>query len=724
MIARILFIVLVLGVRTLNAQVKMPATTRHDLEKINQTWKKEGQKSFDELAKAFPLYRMDGKQIISMIAKVNGTFQPESLEADGIVIGSRIGNIITLKLPLDKIDVLSTLQGIELVEIASKVQPHLDKAVADVRADSVQRGINLPRGYTGKNVYIGVTDWGFDYTHPMYYDTAQTATRIAAAWDQYKQSGPRPAGFNYGTEFNTPATLLAAKSDTANIYSYAYHGGHVAGIAGGGGAGTAFRGVAFESEFLFATFLVDAGSVLDAYQWMYQKATAAQKRLVINQSWGLYYIGNLDGTSLLSQAIDNYSDQGVVFASSGGNNGDVKFHIKKTFDNDTIKTKVDFYPYSANANMWGQSLTLWGEPTKAFSVGIKVQNSGNVQVNQSIFYSTANTTNYVESFLVIGTDTVFYNISAEASNPANQRPHMRFRIKNRNTTLKILLNVAAEDGIVHVWNLTELTNGVGNWGMPLSLTGIGTTHAGDAKYSIGEPACTKSVISVAAHSSQYKLSNGNLTGGAIASFSSFGPTLDERVKPDISAPGVSVCSAVSSYTDNSFSTAATINFQGRDYKFTRISGTSMSSPVVTGVIALILEANPYLMPWQIKDIIKETARTDNYTGVIPAGGSLQWGSGKLNAYAAIKLALNTVSVAQIDGQFSIKAFPNPTSGMLYFQGDLTGQETFDLFSADGKLLLSGKLQAGNMDLSVFKTGMFLLQIHTEKGSKCIQVIKE
>ena len=219
-------------------------------------------------------------------------------------------------------------------------------------------GIDLPHGYTGKNVLIGITDWGFDYSHPMFYDTAMVASRVLAAWDQYKTSGPTPAGFAYGTEYDTPAELDAAQADTANIYSYATHGSHVAGISGGGGAGTAYRGVGYDAQYLFTTFLVDDASVLDAYSWMNQKSISESKRLVINQSWGLYYIGTLDGNSLLSQALNNYSDLGVVFCTSAGNNGAVNFHIKKSFANDTIKSRVTFNPYSGYPTMWGQSLSI------------------------------------------------------------------------------------------------------------------------------------------------------------------------------------------------------------------------------------------------------------------------------------------------------------------------------------------------------------------------------
>ena len=73
----------------------------------------------------------------------------------------------------------------------------------------------------------------------------------------------------------------------------------------------------------------------------------------------------------------------------------------------------------------------------------------------------------------------------------------------------------------------------------------------------------------------------------------------------------------------------------------------MASPMVAGVVALILDANPYLMPQQVKDIIMQTAREDNYTQVILAEGSPKWGAGKINAYAAVQLALITVGTKEI-----------------------------------------------------------------------------
>jgi subtilisin family serine protease len=648
------------------AQVVIPANTKADISLIQLDVKRNNGVASDAIKNRFAVYTIQGSQYVSFLAQSNHHFTKSSLAQMGILVGAKINEVVSLKIPVNQLENLTNLPGLKTIQLAGKIKPELDKAVKDIGADSVHRGINLPQGYTGKNVLIGITDWGFDYSSPMFYDTLLQNTRILAAWDQYKTSGPAPSGFSYGTEYSSQPEFISAGADTANIYSYATHGSHVAGIAGGSGAGTIYRGVAFEANYLFATFLVDEGAVLDAWEWMYQKSVTESKRLVINMSWGLYHIGTLDGNSLLSQAIDAYSALGVVFANSGGNNGNINFHLKKTFNNDSIKSRIEFYSYASNANMWGQSIHAWGEAGNAFESGIMVYNSiGSALLIESPYYSTATTSTYIDTFLVTGVDTIWYNISADAAHPQNGRPQMRLRVKNTNTALRILLKSKAAAGKVHYWNVTELSTDVGNWGMPFSTFSSGSI-AGDNQYGISEPSCSNSLISVAAYASKSYTAGGSPVGGGIASFSSIGPRYDEVLKPDISAPGISVASSISSYTDNAFTSVASVSFNTRTYPFAKFSGTSMASPMVAGVVALILEANPYLSAQQVKDIIIETAREDNNTGVIPLSGSKQWGWGKINAYVAVQLALNTIGTEELEHEIPWSVYPNPVTNDLYF----------------------------------------------------------
>jgi subtilisin family serine protease len=691
------------------AQLQIPANTRADVSLIIKDAKLNNGIPSSLIKERFAVHSIDGEHYVSFLGKTGPGYTKSTLAGMGILVGAQVKDIVSLKVPVDLLPNIGGLPGLTVLQLSGKIKPNLDKAVKDIGADSVNFGINLPERYTGKNVFIGVTDWGFDYSSPMFYDTLMQNTRIFAAWDQYKTSGPAPIGFSYGTEYTSLPEFVAAGADTANIYSFATHGSHVAGIAGGGGAGTAYRGVAYESQFLFATFLVDEGAVLDAWEWMYQKSLQESKRLVVNMSWGLYHIGTLDGNSLLSQAIDAYSDLGVIFSNSGGNNGNVNFHLKKQFNNDSIKSRIEFYSYASNANMWGQSIHMWGEQGNDFEAGLKVYNStGSTMLVESPYFSTATTTTYIDTFLVTGIDTIWYNISADAVHPENGRPQMRLRVKNTNTTLRVVLKCKAVSGTVHFWNVTELSTDVGNWGMPFSIFGSGTV-AGDNQYGISEPSCTNSLLSVAAYATKYYAPNGSPIGGGIASFSSIGPRYDGVLKPEIAAPGVSVGSSINSYTDNSYTAIATVDFNGRTYPFARFSGTSMAAPMVTGVIALILDANPYLSAAQVKEIIIQTAREDNNTGVIPINGSTQWGWGKIDAYNAVKLALNTVGTQEIDAELSWSVYPNPVLNELHFTLVDELPSKVEIVDAFGRVTVKN-FQGSKVSVSDLKPGNYWVRM--------------
>ncbi len=703
----------------------MPATTRADLQLIQKksTEFPLVRELVAELEGKYPAALIDGRCMIGFLGKVNDGFVP--MVQEHVLFGSRIGDVISFRIDAQHLDQLHSIAGLEYAELAGVVKPELHKVVKAIHADSVHQGINLPGSFTGKDVLIGITDWGFDYTHPMFYDTLLTESRVRAAWDQYKTSGPAPSSFSYGTEYATIQELLTAQSDTSNIYSHHTHGTHVAGIAGGSGAGTQYRGVAFESQFLFCTFLIDAAAVLDAFTWMKAIADQDQKRLVINMSWGLHYMGTLDGNSLLSQAIDGLSQQGVVFVNSAGNNGDVNFHIKKEFSNDTIRSRVQFYSYAVNPNMWGQSLSMWGEPGGSFSAGFDVINNTNAVLFASPWFETASQQAYMESYHVIGTDTIFYNLTAEAAHPLNGRPHFRLRIKNTNGSLRVIMKAAAPTGTVHFWNVTELTNGVGNWGQAFQASGTGTI-AGDHFYGISEPACTESLIATAAYLSESTSASGNPIGGTMSSFSSFGPTLDERIKPDISAPGVNVISSISAFTDANYTPVTSVDFDGFIYPFAQFSGTSMASPAVTGVAALMLEADPTLSPADVKEIIQLTARTDNHTGVIPPGGSTRWGMGKVNAYRAVAEALGVVAVPE-HSSGHIALWPNPVHDQLNVALPIENSDLrIEVIDVSGRIIWLDHVQVNgiiSIDVRELPAGIYSLRLQGEGSAVITRFVK-
>jgi subtilisin family serine protease len=228
-------------------------------------------------------------------------------------------------------------------------------------------------------------------------------------------------------------------------------------------------------------------------------------------------------------------------------------------------------------------------------------------------------------------------------------------------------------------------------------------------YGVSEPSVSSGVISVAAYASAFQTPSGSTTGGGIASFSSFGPRIDEVMKPEISAPGVSVASSISSYTDASYSSLASVDFQNRTYPFARFSGTSMASPAVAGICALILEANPYLTAGQVKYILKVTAREDDKTGDIPVTGSTRWGWGKVNAYLAVKLALGTTGIEDIDKELTWSISPNPATDQLVITGETIFPDEVQIISLDGRIM-DRCVHNGVLDVSDLGSGKYWVRI--------------
>ena len=133
----------------------------------------------------------------------------------------------------------------------------------------------------------------------------------------------------------------------------------------------------------------------------------------------------------------------------------------------------------------------------------------------------------------------------------------------------------------------------------------------------------------------------------IASYSSRGPRRDngdsnplDELVPEISAPGTNIVQAEGCVTSGGCNN----NIPGQDASdntYTgRGSGTSYATPAVTGVIALVMEANPDLEPLQIKEVLKQTAerRGPASAPTIDPFWNRDFGYGMVDAYAAVELA--------------------------------------------------------------------------------------
>ncbi|MCF7900845.1 S8 family serine peptidase [Candidatus Woesearchaeota archaeon] len=140
---------------------------------------------------------------------------------------------------------------------------------------------------------------------------------------------------------------------------------------------------------------------------------------------------------------------------------------------------------------------------------------------------------------------------------------------------------------------------------------IAAGNSGPSYSTVGCPGCADNALTVAA-------SDDN---DALAYFSSRGPTQGFTLKPDISAPGVNICAAQSS--NEPWNDRLCI-----DEDHVSISGTSMATPHVSGVVALLLQKYPDLKPDEVKAILMQNSEKIK-------GNLLEVGSGRVDAINSV-----------------------------------------------------------------------------------------
>ena len=204
---------------------------------------------------------------------------------------------------------------------------------------------------------------------------------------------------------------------------------------------------------------------------------------------------------------------------------------------------------------------------------------------------------------------------------------------------------------------------------------------------ISAPADAVSVLSIGAV---------NATG-VIASFSSYGPTSDNRVKPDVCAQGAGV------FMINASGSMATSN------------GTSFSSPVLTGVIACLWQAFPNKTNAEIVQIVKESAH-------LYANPTAHEGYGIPNFEAVFNL-LNVEDTNEI---LEVVAYPNPAVTELKFKfpNQVTEMELV-IFDLLGKNLHSEKIIISNpnTNISNLAQGLYFVQLKFDDKIKTIKILK-
>jgi subtilisin family serine protease len=206
------------------------------------------------LLKDYSFQSKNGVDLTKIYIKINGNYNQTELEKLDAKVLVKTKSVVLISLPVAKIEEVAKLDFVEFVEISKPPKPLLDRALPSSNVDKVHQGINLKSEYFGEGVIVGVVDYAFDFTHPMFLDENGNS-RVKRAWIASDESGSPPANFDVGT-------LYTDSSIIKNVVKYSsrngYHGTHVLGIAAGSeikAVKSTYSGVASKSDIV----VVDAG---------------------------------------------------------------------------------------------------------------------------------------------------------------------------------------------------------------------------------------------------------------------------------------------------------------------------------------------------------------------------------------------------------------------------------------------------------------------------------
>ncbi len=648
------------------------------------------------------------QQVAAFLTIEQGVFNPADIEVLGGRVGVLTATTATVRLPLSAVEALLGLPGVTYVQVASKVQTQLDKARTEAAADRMAADPSLSAAFTGKGVVIGVVDAGFDYTHQAFYNEAGEM-RIRKVWEQKAEATGKyhaPARYGYGVELDSQELIEEAAGDIVNNS----HGTHVAAIAAGSAnlANGNYRGVAPDADIILVS--VDGNSadnvaVADAVDYIFHYADSLGKPCVVNLSLGMN-LGPHDGTSPFDRLADELQGNGKLLVGASGNYRGNAFHFNRYFqatpDNPKgLKTFVNFR-YGLSQDTSGGDIDIWADVDAIPSIRLSAYNTFSKTEKEAVLIEPLlqHTNGDASSDGALSaTFGSYLSGSVEVAwgiDPFNGKLHIRLQSAltgaRANYTLAMEV-VSVGEGEVDIWADNTYLDFTDN-----DIAGFEKPQGGSSMCEVGGTG--KRILSVGSYTTRrefqiYRETVVNTleaeTVGDISTFSGCGPTADGRMKPEVAAPGCIIISAVSNNDGSSNRLVAgsyTYPGSSRYYLYGYMQGTSMAAPFVTGTVAAWLQAYPQLSPEQLRQVVQQTARLDEWTGDEATASDKGFGYGKIDAFEGLKSCLQLAETGISDATVS-------HSSLLSFsaQGGLllaapAARLQLSLYTADGRLVAS------------------------------------
>lgn len=501
-------------------------------------------------------------------------------------------------------------------------------------------------GLTGKGVIIAILDRGIQWQNPDFVKPDGT-TRIRYMLDMTGQnycdpSNPAPVEY-------TAAQINAALNGGPTIpeRDAVGHGTVTAGIAAGNGRAFAngkYKGFAPDADLIIVKLTSEGAPAHDnqpaetpftachtqALSWLDQKIAALGEPVVGLINSGVQLWGPIDGTSVVSGAIDQVFGKtrpGRIYVEASGDEGGLPTHAGGTYSNNPA-TVVNF----TKADASGQQIAIWYTGAAPARVTVAMTDGTTVgPVGPDSFASSSDNTVSVTQY---SPGSEFY--------PATSTSGDRF--------VNIFISGHAASGSISIQGVSS----GGKFDMYADAGPVDSFSDHLVAGRLTDWASTKSAISVGAHVLRTTwvdidgiMRDDSQEGstGQLWFHSAGGPTRDGRLGIAFTAPGQNI---FATYATNSYWETFRFNLiQDGGGWYGRQGATSGASPIAVGAAALMLQAKPDLTSDQARALLTNTATADGFTGSTPNNN---WGYGKINIKGALDALCSTYEGVDVSPQ--------------------------------------------------------------------------
>lgn len=695
--------------------------------------------------------------MLTFLMRVDGDAAAARVEAAGAAIDQREGNILVVSAPMSQAEAIAATEGVITVSLPKEMHFHAQNSWGEDLSRS-KLGLTdifnatspLTQPYTGEGVIIGIIDMGIDLHHKAFLNDDGTH-RVKSVW-KHVMNGKSTLTINSDTE----EKIAKFRTDAAT----ATHGTHVMGIAAGSfnpeDGEYDFRGAAPGADIVVSCGVADNTHLLKGLRSIVDYAKAQGKPCVINMSLG-NNSGPHDGTDEFPAALNAIAgEENVSIFVSAGNEGAYKAYLYKQFEpgETTLKTLIGpsaytAYLYPNQLSLFPQAcgnLEIWSDDNTPYTLSLdlikitgskhEILSSYTVPAEGTAYLSTPEYSNN-KADVAVSNDANFnkiYKSSFISTSNGVYAGNNRYRTEvafqfectsdeDANTYYMSLRIEGAEGHEVYVYGGS--VSGV----VPFELqsNGLEGFTASTGNGSINALAGAGNVITVGSyvtHNFKPFTSWGFSQVGTTASYTSWGHTPDGREHPLINAPGNLIISTMSDdYFNNSsyspddqpvYYTYTAPN--GKDYRFTPMTGTSMASPYMAGVAAVWLSADPTLTTEDILSIAQETSDA-------PAVKKVNDGaSGHLNAFRGLCRVLGLSGVGNVAADKDI--FKIDRTGNIFTV--LTANDTeisATLHNLQGAKVLENKTQGNELgiDASALAKGIYILTVKAGEVTQSTKV---